>query len=89
MGMASACVVGVESKATSGLCASGSGGKVSTGGTHRAERAGERTGISANEWGPRDIESRRVCAEGTGVDRSTPPGSERERERMCAYTGRR
>jgi hypothetical protein len=43
------------------------------------ERECERTSFSADEQGPQDRESKRACAERTGVDRSTPPGSERER----------
>jgi hypothetical protein len=44
------------------------------------ERACKRTSFSADERGLRDRESKRACAERTGADRSTPPGSERERE---------
>jgi hypothetical protein len=40
-GAASACVVGVESTATRGSCAGGSGGKGPTDGTHGSARAGE------------------------------------------------
>jgi hypothetical protein len=43
------------------------------------ERACKRTSFSADERGLRDRESKRACAERTGADRSTPPGSERER----------
>ena len=66
--------------------AGGSGRTILTGGAHRTkrERAGEKTGFSADKRGPRNRESERACAEGTSTDRSTPPGSERERERVLA-----
>jgi hypothetical protein len=41
MGVASACVVGVESTATRRSCADGSEGKGPTDGTHRSVRADE------------------------------------------------
>jgi hypothetical protein len=86
-GAASACGVGAESKAMRGSCAGGSGRTGPTGGAHRIERAGERTGSSADERGPRNRgrESRRACAKETGTDRTAPPGSERERGRESAY----
>jgi hypothetical protein len=56
---------------------------------HETERACERTDNQADERGPRDRGSRRACAEGTGVNRSAPPGSERERERVRDGTDRR
>jgi hypothetical protein len=40
----------------------------------------------ADERGLRDGERRRVCAEETGIDKSVPPGSERERG-VCAGAG--
>jgi hypothetical protein len=59
----------------------GGGGTVPTRrGPWNRERAGERTGFSTNKRGPQNRESERACAEGTSTDRSTPPGSERERE---------
>jgi hypothetical protein len=45
------------------------------------EGMGERTGFCADERGPRNRESKRACAEGTGADKLTPPRSEREREK--------
>jgi hypothetical protein len=62
--------------------AGGSGRTILTGGAHRTkrERAGEKTGFSADKRGPRNRESERACAEGTCADKSTPPGSKRERE---------
>jgi hypothetical protein len=56
------------------------GGAVLTGGAHRTEREGERTGSRADKRGPQDSERRRACAEESGADRSAPPGSEWERE---------
>jgi hypothetical protein len=80
-GAASACVVGAESTATRGSCAGGSGGKGPTDGTHGSARAGERTGCRADERGPRDSERKCARAEEIGVDKSSPLGSEREREK--------
>jgi hypothetical protein len=54
---ASVSIMGAKSTTTRESCADGSGGKVLTGGTHRAEIAGERTGSSADERGPLDRES--------------------------------
>jgi hypothetical protein len=60
-------------------------GMVPTGGTHGSARTDERTGFCADERGPRNRESERACMEETCADRSTPPGSERERgERVRA-----
>jgi hypothetical protein len=79
MGATSACVVGAESMVTRESCAGGSGGKGPTDRTHESARAGEQTGGWADKRGPRDRESKRACVERTDADRSTPPGSERER----------
>jgi hypothetical protein len=62
--------------------AGGSGGTALTGGAHGTERAGERTGSRADERGPWDRERRLACTEKTSADKSAPPRSERERERV-------
>jgi hypothetical protein len=55
------------------------GRTVPTDGTHESTRTDERMGFCADERGPQNRESERTCAEGTYTDRSTPPGSKRER----------
>jgi hypothetical protein len=88
-GMARKClVVGASTAERAG----GSAGTVPTGGAHRTKRQRASEHISALTSGARGTERERAsaCAEGTCADRSTPPGSERERERgERARVGRR
>jgi hypothetical protein len=51
-----------------------------TGRAHEQARAGERTGVRADERGPRDREKGCAHAKEIGVDKAAPLGSERERE---------
>jgi hypothetical protein len=62
------------------------GGTVPIGGAHGTERAGERTGSQADEWGPRDSERR--CARGGNRRRQVGPTGQREGERARAELGR-
>jgi hypothetical protein len=50
-------------------------------GPQNREEAGERTGFCADERGPQISERRRARSDEFGADKSTPPGSEREREK--------
>jgi hypothetical protein len=50
-------------------------------GPHGSERAGERTGFCAGERDPRNNERGQVRVDGFGADKSSPPHSEREREK--------
>jgi hypothetical protein len=52
------------------------------------ERAGERTSFCADERDPRISERGQERADGFDADKSTPPGSERERERAREGTDR-
>ena len=55
------------------------GGTVLTSGTHGSARTDEWTGFCADGRGPQDSERKHTHMEEFGADKSTPPGSERER----------
>jgi hypothetical protein len=82
-GASLACIMGVESTTTRRSCACGSGGTDTTGGTHGSARVGERTGSQRLRRGPAGQREKGACTKETGVDRSAPLGSGRERGSEC------
>jgi hypothetical protein len=56
---------------------------------HVSAKANDRTGGRADEQGPRDSERKNAHADEFGADRPGPPGTERERECVCADMGGR
>jgi hypothetical protein len=67
--------------ASTGECTGGSEGKGPTDGPHGSEREWASEWVSADERDPQISERGQARADGFGADKSTPPGSEREREK--------